>query len=293
MKSSARTMTRRGTKYLLALAAICVPAVPVFALRMTEMPANIQTQTKEARERTISLKLPLLQPAFHWTFMSREDLLSGKLLLRISRNGQANEIVIFESGKFSDGWEAMPLPPAPERGEIYFGFVSTREYPTAPGDELQLELTVTKDLPGIGALQTGILPAGKYTSTGSYSGLIDEYDITFLAGQLASEGKVPSAEQELLLDKMRAMYEHKAFLESWKEQWPLKITGDTGWLPAEQAAAVKDMLEKLDSQATPSPAAIDTAATDETSPRKYLWFLIAIPGAVLVVLLLRHAFAHR
>lgn len=293
MKSSARTITRRGTKYLLALAALCVPAVPVFALHMTEMPANIQTKATEARERTISLKLPLLQPAFHWTFMSREDLLSGKLLLRISRNGQANEIVIFESGKFSDGWEAMPLPPAPERGEIYFGFVSTREYLTAPGDELQLELTVAKDLPGIGALQTGILPAGKYTSTGSYSGLIDEYDITFLAGQLASEGKVPSAEQELLLDKVRAMCEHKAFLESWKEQWPLKITGDTGWLPAEQAAGFKARLGNVDSEAAPSPAVIDTAATDEASPRRYLWFLIVIPAAVLAVLLLRHTLAKR
>ncbi len=293
MKSSVIRYVARRHKMLVLAAMLFVPGTAVFGLHVTEMPQNIQTKVQEPRERTISLKLPLLQPAFHWTFMSREDLLSGKLLLRITRGGQANNIVIFENGRFSEGWEAMPLPPAPERGEIYFGFVSTREYPTAPGDELQLELTVTKDLPGIGALQTGILPAGKYTSTGSYSGLIDEYDTTFLAGQLASEGKVPSAEQELLLAKMRAMYEHKAFLEFWKEQWPLKITGDTGWLPAEQAAAVKEMLEKVDSQAVPSPAAMDTAVTDETSSRKYLWFLIAIPAAVLVVLLLRHAFAKR
>lgn len=85
MKSPAGIITCSGKRYLLALAAICVPAVPVFALHMTEMPANIQTKAKEARERTISLKLPLLQPAYHWTFMSREDFLSGKLLLRTTR----------------------------------------------------------------------------------------------------------------------------------------------------------------------------------------------------------------
>jgi hypothetical protein len=268
---------------LLLAAMLFVPGTAVFGLHVTEMPKNIQTKVQEPLERAISLKLPLLQPAFHWTFMSREDFLSGKLLLRIVRNGQANEIVILENGQFSEGWEAMPLPPAPERGQIYFGFLSTRQYPTAPGDELQLELTVTKDLPGIGAIQTGILPAGKYTSTGSYSGLIDEYDTTFLAGQVASEGRIPSAEQELLLAKMRAMYEHKAFLEFWKEQWPLKITGDTGWLPEEQAASVKAMLEKLDRQEEPAPAAADSAVTDEKPSDKRLWLSIAIASAVVLV----------
>ena len=136
----------------------------------------MQTKIQEPRERAISLKLPLQQPRFHWRFMSRKDFLSGKMLLRIIRDGESTEIVIFENGQFSDGWEAMQPPPKLGKKEIYFGFVSTGKYLTAPGDKLELELTVPKDLAGIGALQTGILPAGKYVSKGTYSGLIDEYD---------------------------------------------------------------------------------------------------------------------
>jgi hypothetical protein len=275
----------------LVLAITFVPAVPVFSLRMTDMSQNMQTKVKEPRERAISLKLPLLQPTFHWTFMSREDFLSGKLLLRIMREGQSNEIVIFEKGQFSDGWAAMPLPQDPNKGEIYFGFMSTRTYLTAPGDKLELELTVTKNLPGIGALQTGILPAGKYTSKGTYSGLIDEYDTTFLAKELAKEGKKTPAEQEALLDKMRQIYNYKAFLESWTDQWPLKITGEKGWLPDKKASAYKAMLEKLDVKAGPPVASTDSVVTNEKPSRKYLWYWLIIPiVALFVVIAIQRAF---
>ncbi len=276
----------------LVLAAICMLAVPVFALHMTDMPENIQTKIKEPRERTISLKLPLLQPTFHWTFISREDFLSGKLLLRIIRDGQASEIIIFEKGQFTDGWEAMPLSPAPDKGEIYFGFISTRRYLTAPGDKLELELTVKKDLPGIGAMQSGILPAGKYTSKGIYSGLIDEYDMTLWAKELAKEGKMPAEEQQALLDKLRAMYEYKAFLESWTDQWPLKITSQKGWLPDKQATALKAMREKLSKQTQPPVVSTGSVAANENFFQKYLWFWIVIPLVVLLAaVFIRRAFA--
>jgi len=275
----------------LVLAVTFVPAVPVFSLRMTDMSQNMQTKVKEPRERAISLKLPLLQPTFHWTFMSREDFLSGKLLLRIMREGQSNEIVIFEKGQFSDGWAAMPLPQDPNKGEIYFGFMSTRTYLTAPGDKLELELTVTKNLPGIGALQTGILPAGKYTSKGTYSWLIDEYDTTFLAKELAKEGKKTPTEQEALLDKMRQICNYKAFLESWTDQWPLKITGEKGWLPDKKASAYKAVLEKLDVKAGPPVASTDSVVTNEKPSRKYLWYWLIIPiVALFVVIAIQRAF---
>ena len=294
MKSPAKCIACSYKICRLVLAAICVLAVPVFALRMTDMPENIQTKIKEPRERTISLKLPLLQPTFHWTFMSREDFLSGKLLLRIIRDGQASEIVIFEKGQFTDGWEAMPLPPTPGRGEIYFGFISTQKYLTVLGDKLELELTVTKDLAGIGAIETGILPAGKYTSKGIYSGLIDEYDITLLAKELAKEGKMPAEEQQALLDKLRAMYEYKAFLESWIDQWPLKITSQKGWLPDKQASASKAMLEKLSKQTQPPAVSTDSVAAKENLFCKYIWFWVAIPPVGLfIVIFLRRAFVRR
>jgi hypothetical protein len=291
MKSATGSTVWSYKIYWLAFAVTFLLAVPVFSLHMTDMPQNIQTKIQEPRERAISLKLPLLQPTFHWTFMSRADFLSGKLILRIVRNSQSSEIVIFENGQFTDGWEAMPLPTAPGKGEIYFGFMSTRTYLTAPGDKLELELTVTKNLPGIGALQTGILPAGKYTSKGTYSGLIDEYDTTLLAKELAKEGKKTPAEQEALLDKMRQIYNYKAFLESWTDQWPLKITGEKGWLPDKKASAYKAMFEKLDVKAGPPVASTDSVVTNEKPSRKYLWYWLIIPiVALFVVIAIQRAF---
>jgi len=281
MKSPNKCIACSYKKCQLVLAAICMLAVPVFALRMTDMPENIKTKIKEPRERTIHLKLPLLQPTFHWTFMSQADFLSGKLILRIIRNGRSSEIVIFENGQFTNGWESMPLSPGPGKGEIYFGFTSTRTYLTAPGDRLELELTVTKDLPGIGAIQSGILPAGKYISKGTYSGLIDEYDTTLLAKELAKEGKSSPEEQQTLLNKLRAMHEHKAFLELWTDQWPLKITSDKGWLPDKQAALAKAMLKNLNGQAESPAATLNPAVINENPSRMYLWYWIAIPAVAL------------
>jgi len=77
------------------------------------------------------------------------------------------------------------------------------------------------------------------------------------------------------------MYEHKAFLESWKDQWPLKITSDEGWLPDERASAVKAMLEKLNMQAELPMVPTDSVVTDESFFRKYLWFCIPIAAVVL------------
>ncbi len=280
--------------YLLALAVMFALEIPVLALKMTKMPETMQTKVREPRERAISLKLPLQQPRFHWTFMSRKDFLSGNLLLRIIRDGESTEIVIFENGQFSDGWEAMPLTQDPNRGEIYFGFISTRKYLTAPGDKLELELTVTKDLAGIGALQTGILPAGKYVSKGIYSGLIDEYDTTLLGEELAKEGKGPSAEQEALLNKLRAMCEYKAFLESWSDQWPLKITSQKGWLPDDRASAMKARLEKLDAEVKPPSSPTDSVVAGKKLFQKYLWFWLAIlPVVLLIMVILYRAFARR
>lgn len=294
MKSSIIGYTRLVRRiYLFLLGAVLSMVMPVFGLYMPGMSKNIQTKVQEPRERTISLKLPLLQPAFHWTFMSREDFLSGKLILRIVRNGRSFEIVIFENGQFHDGWEAMPLPEAPGRGEIYFGFISTRKYLTAPGDKLELELTVAKDLLGIGAIETGILPAGKYTSKGTYSGLIDEYDTMPWGKELSKEG-MPPEEQQALLDKLRAMCEYKAFLESWTDQWPLMITSEKGWLPDEQASAVKTMLEKLGVQAQSPAVSTDSVVANENLFRKYIWFWIAIlPVVLFIVIFLRRAFVRK
>jgi hypothetical protein len=218
----------------LAVAIILVAGTSADALRMTKMSKEQQTAIVEPRMRTISLKLPLRQPVFHWTFQSKEDLLAGKLVLRIHRNGQTTEIVIFEDGHMSDGWEPIAMP-NPKAGEIYFGFQSSKKYRTAPNDKLAIELYVKEDLDGIGSLQTGILPAGTYKAQGSFSGLLDEYKVSDQLKDVPKE----------TLDKLRKTYEFKAFLENWMSQWPLKITGDEGWLPAEQRQQMERMLEKV------------------------------------------------
>ena len=234
MESSRTFMSLTLNTCILAVAVVLVSASSAYALRMTKMPKELQTAIVEPRMRTISLKLPLRQPVFHWTFQSKEDLLAGKLMLRIHRNGTTTEVVIFENGYLSEGWEPITVP-NPKAGEIYFGFQSSKKYGTAPNDKLTIELYVKKDLDGIGPLQTGILPAGTYKAQGSYSGLLDQYKVSGRAKNLPKE----------TLDKLRKVYEFKAFLENWESQWSLRITGDEGWLSAKQRQQLKGMLEKM------------------------------------------------
>ena len=219
----------------LAVAIVLMAATSADALRMTKMPKELQTTTIEPRMRTISLKLPLRQPVFHWTFQSKKDLLAGKLVLLINRNEKTTEIVIFENGIVSEGWEPITLPASPKAGEVYFGFQSSKKYATASNDKLTVELYVKEDLDGIGPLETGILPAGTYKAQGTYSGLLDEYNVPDQLKDVPKE----------TLDKLRKAYEFKAFLENWKSQWTLKITGDKGWLPDKQRQQMKSMLKQL------------------------------------------------
>jgi len=223
---------------VLAAALVAALTIPAFALNSTEMSPKAQTQKKEPVKRSIALKLPLQQADFHWVFGNRDDFLAGKLMLRIVHVDKSEDIVIFENGKLSDGWQLMPTPPSVGDG-AYFGFVSTKKYATVPGDALALELTVTKDLDGIGPTETGVLPAGKYTTKGIFSGLTDEIDLSALTAEITKKHGKLTDEDNKLITKMHEMNDYKAFCENWTTQWPLKITGDKGWLPAKQAAALK------------------------------------------------------
>jgi hypothetical protein len=222
---------------ILSLAVIFILAIAssAYALRMTKMPEQLQSTVSEPRMRTISLKLPLRQPEFHWTFLSRKQFLAGKLTLRVTRNDKTTEIIICENGRMSEGWEPLTMPANPKAGELYFGFQSTKKYATAPNDQLEIELHVAKDLEGIGPNQTGTLPAGTYKSKGTYSGLLDEYKVP---------GSLDSTNKETL-DKLRKMYEFKAFLENWQDQWQLRITSEDGWLSPQERQNYDKMMEQL------------------------------------------------
>jgi hypothetical protein len=223
------------SKLFLTCIIVVTTGTSVSALHMTKMPKDLQTTVAEPQKRQISLKLPLRQPVFHWTFMSKEAYLEGKLILRVKRGDKTTAITIFENGKITKGWKPMPVPKNPKTGEIYFGFESSNKYATAPNDTLEIELHVIKDLNGIGATHTGILPKGIYTSQGTYSGLIDKYKVS------ESFKDVPKE----TIDKLKKMYEFKAFLENWKQQWELKITGDDGWLPAEQRQSFENAMKQM------------------------------------------------
>ena len=76
------------------------------------------------------------------------------------------------------------------------------------------------------------MPAGTYKAKGTYAGLIDEY-------------KMPTSLPKELADKMRKLYEFKAFLENWQDQWDLRITSNEGWMPSKGRQDYDKMLEKL------------------------------------------------
>jgi len=213
-----------------------------YGLRMTEMPASMQTKVTDPVPRFLTLKLPLQQETFHWTFMKKDDFLAGKLVLNVTRGGKKQEIVIFENGKFAEGWGAPATPvnmktdAGAKVGELYFQFESQKKYDTAPGDEVELVLTVKKDLDGIGPMNTGVLTAGEYRAKGRYSGLIDEYQVSEQMKNMPKE----------TVDKLRQVYSNKAFLENWQEQWPLRITGEQGWLSPQERENLQNTLKQME-----------------------------------------------
>lgn len=212
------------------------------ALHMTD--AMGQMSVKQAPEaRKIQLKLPIRQEAFHWTFMKKDEVLAGKLVLTIDRNGEKQHITIFENGNFADGWmteqfsegfqESMVKP-----GEVYFLFKSDIRYLTAPGDKVELTLTVKSDLAGIGPLFTGVLPKGEYKAKGTYSMLVDEYQVSPQMKDVPKE----------TLDKIREQMNNRAFLENWQDQWDVNVTSDCGWVPPERTGKIKQMLKQLEEE---------------------------------------------
>lgn len=196
------------------------------ALYNVSVPDDKQTQEKKPIERTLSLKLPIKNVQFHWEFLDKSQLLAGSLRLRITRDGKTQDIVVFQDGEFSEGWGPLIDQSMGKTGKdpIYFGFRSTRKYPTAPGDKVEIVLVAKQDLKGIGALLAGYLPAGTYKSEAGAAWLTDK-----------AQAGVPQMSQE------------NAAFENWVQQWPVVVTRNEGWTPPEQAENLRKMMEKLES----------------------------------------------
>lgn len=164
-------------------------------------------------ERTLYFKLPIQGVQFHWNFLDSAAFLSGELTLRILNKGRDDTLVVFRDGKIQDGWEVIG-DKKPGK-EVYFGFATTtRRFLTKADDSLIVTLKAPKDLLGRGPFTEGVLSAGVWQMSGSYSSMYggrwNPMDLFVLHGD-------PPI----------------AFMECWTGVWPITVTKHEGWKGAE------------------------------------------------------------
>jgi hypothetical protein len=161
-----------------------------------------------AADRTLYFKLPVEGARFHWTFLDPEAFLSAELTLRILNKGHDQTLVVFRDGRIHDGWEM--IGDAQPDGSFYFGFATTHRVRTKADDSLVITLKVKNDLRGRGPYSEGVLAAGVWQMSGTYSSLYggrwNPMDLVVLHGD-------PPV----------------AFMECWKGVWPITITKAEGW----------------------------------------------------------------
>ncbi len=262
-------MRNLGTRYSAKILLIGALGLPNTAHGLQENRLPLQTTIAEPVARPIYLKIPLAGVRFHWCFMNRDEFFSGKLTLEVRRGGTTNEIVIFEGGAITPGWETPLLGSLCEEESFYFLFFSTTRYLTAPGDELELELIVQEDLEGIGAYQTGLLEAGTYRTAGTYFTLRDGPDLpetsvrrseAEFTDSVIQAGNTQEEIEMALRGRRKALsmqartpnvFGPVASLGCWENLWPLKITYHEGWTPPEGVAFQANLLEML-AQAEPA-----------------------------------------
>lgn len=159
-------------------------------------------------ERTLYFKLPIEGVRFHWRFLDPDAFLSGELTIRIINKGRDQTLVVFRDGKIQDGWE-MIGDESPSKA-FYFGFSTTRRYQSRADDSLIITLKAPKDLLGQGPFSEGVLAAGVWQMSGSYSSI---YGRTWNPiDWLVLFGEPPVA-----------------FMECWAGVWPITITKTEGW----------------------------------------------------------------
>jgi len=167
-----------------------------------------------AASRTLYFKLPLEGVRFHWDFQDAAAFLAGELTLRIINGNRDETLVVFRDGKIHDGWEMIGDDKGD--GSFYFGFATDDRVRTAQGDSLIITLTVKQDLLGRGTYTEGVLRAGTWQMTGTYSGL---YGGRWNPMDFVVLGKDPPV----------------AYMQCWDSVWPMEITKTEGWRGAKPA----------------------------------------------------------
>ncbi len=165
-------------------------------------------------KRTVYFKLPIAGARFHWMFDDRDAFLAGALTLRIINEERDDTLVVFRDGILRDGWTMVG--DARSDGAFYFGLETSHRYATAPDDSLIITLTVREDLLGRGPYHEGVLRAGTWTRTGTYSALYG--------------GRWNPMDYAVLRDRPPV-----AYLQCWDDVWPIEITAASGWQGVEPA----------------------------------------------------------
>ncbi|MCU0633600.1 MAG: hypothetical protein MUE41_01900 [Gemmatimonadaceae bacterium] len=159
-------------------------------------------------DRTLYFKLPIDGDRYHWEFLDSAAFPSGELTLRIINRNRDQTLVVFRDGKLHDGWKMIGEPR--RGGAFYFGFSTTDRIRTKATDSLIVTLRATTDLPGRGPYSEGVLAAGVWQMTGTYSALYGgrwhPLDFFVLGGD-------PPV----------------AYMECWAGVWPVTITKAEGW----------------------------------------------------------------
>ena len=175
-------------------------------------------------DRTLYFKLPLEGVRFHWMFLDPAAFLSGELTLRILNKDRDQTLVVFRDGKIQEGWE-MIGEARPGDG-FYFGFSTTNRVRTKADDSLIVTLTATQDLLGRGPYSEGVLSAGVWQMSGSYSSIYggrwNPLDLVVLHGD-------PPI----------------AFMQCWTGVWPITITKREGWKgtpPPEEVSSFRRLI---------------------------------------------------
>ena len=117
---------------------------------------NSKKLSKLAYSRRIYIKLPLLQPRFHWKFLDKSKLFKNKLTLSFSSIDGAQELEIFEDERLSKNFKSLSCN---NNGgnQQYFGFTSKNDFRVSEIDIVNLKFEVYEDLKGIGADSKGVL----------------------------------------------------------------------------------------------------------------------------------------
>ena len=180
---------------------------------------NVKKTDKYKYKRRIYMKMPLLQPSFHWIFKERKKFLKGELNLIITSSGIEKKITIFKDGKINKEWQELGCHNNYKNNQIYFGFESINEHLVSETDKVDLILELDNDVKGIGADQAGILKSGEYKSSTQFT----------LYHLKKSTGK-------------KDVY---AFINynDWNMRWKLDITENKGWQEEQYNKKNRDKLK--------------------------------------------------